>query len=132
MKLSQLITALKHNKYPIHTFINYNGWDWIKYTNFSIEQPVHTLWKSPAMTFEIRSWNPHYLPILTSYTKNNTIHTKILAGTSSLSLLYPKHVIYNNTTLNMNQPYIKIPPYTQWIMQSKESVMISMHLHEHH
>lgn len=129
---AKLLYHLENRIYPIDAFRMYRGYDIVQASRLSIIQPVQTVWSSSRMKLDVRMWLKEYIKqtSLSSYS-NESMHTRVLYGKASMSVLYPSTKMYVHHTLQGSRSYVHVPPKSEWVMSSMDESMISLHLYEY-
>ena len=128
----KLLYHLEHNILPVQAFKAYRGSEIIQSSQLSILEPVQTLWESRHMKLEIRMWLADYMhttPPLSMYTKSY-IHTRLLYGKASMSILYYKKNMYSNYKLSTLTDCFTIKPYNEFVLSPLGDYTVGLFLYE--
>lgn len=131
IQYKKLLYHLEHNISPVKAFKAYKGLEIIQFSQLSILQPVQTLWKSNHMKLEIRMWLPDYMHTkpFSGYAKSY-VHSRVLYGKASMSILYEKHNMYSTYQLSTLTNCFTIQPYSEFVLSPIGEYTVGLFLYE--
>jgi hypothetical protein len=131
MHYKQLLYQLEHNISPLQAFKEYKGSELIQSSQLSIITPIQTLWKSKHKKLEIRMWLPDYIHTkpFSGYTKSY-IHTRLLYGRASMSVMNEKDHMYSHYPLCTLTNCFTIQPYSDFICSPTGEYTVGLFLYE--